>query len=152
MIPETSLHAQDLTHYKKIVKELSSAKYQGRGYAYGDHVRRLAGAVVVGQEVVPIMEAHAAGEDGQCGETGSVVTFHVPPDAFEGGHAKRLLATLLDHAREELEIRRGLHFARDGFLHQFAKSQYVSIVRLHRHKNDVQKYKILQDGTEPNWS
>ena len=33
--PETSLHAQDLAHYKKIVKELSSAKYQGRGYAYG---------------------------------------------------------------------------------------------------------------------
>ena len=27
------LGAQDLTHYKKIVKELSSAKYQGRGYA-----------------------------------------------------------------------------------------------------------------------
>ena len=25
--------AQDLGHYKKIVKELSSAKYQGRGYA-----------------------------------------------------------------------------------------------------------------------
>lgn len=35
MIPGTSLHAQDLTHYKRIVKELSSAKYQGRGYAYG---------------------------------------------------------------------------------------------------------------------
>ena len=34
MIPGTSLHAQDLTHYKRIVKELSSAKYQGRGYAY----------------------------------------------------------------------------------------------------------------------
>ena len=27
------LGAQDLAHYKKIVKELSSAKYQGRGYA-----------------------------------------------------------------------------------------------------------------------
>ena len=27
------LNAQDLTHYKNIVKELSSAKYQGRGYA-----------------------------------------------------------------------------------------------------------------------
>ena len=27
------LSAQDLTHYRKIVKELSSAKYQGRGYA-----------------------------------------------------------------------------------------------------------------------
>ena len=27
------LGAQDLTHYKKIVKKLSSAKYQGRGYA-----------------------------------------------------------------------------------------------------------------------
>lgn len=32
---ETSLHAQDLKHYKKIVKELSSKKYQGRGYAKG---------------------------------------------------------------------------------------------------------------------
>ena len=30
---ETSLQAQDLKHYKKIVKELSSKKYQGRGYA-----------------------------------------------------------------------------------------------------------------------
>lgn len=29
----SSLNAQDLTYYKKIVKELSSAKYQGRGYA-----------------------------------------------------------------------------------------------------------------------
>ena len=27
------LQAQDLAHYKHIVKELSSAKYQGRGYA-----------------------------------------------------------------------------------------------------------------------
>jgi hypothetical protein len=27
------LNAQDLTHYKQIVKELSSSKYQGRGYA-----------------------------------------------------------------------------------------------------------------------
>ena len=27
------LNAQDLVHYKKMVKELSSAKYQGRGYA-----------------------------------------------------------------------------------------------------------------------
>lgn len=40
------LNAQDLTHYKKIVKELSSAKYQGRGYAYdgankaGDYLKR----------------------------------------------------------------------------------------------------------------
>lgn len=33
MFAETSLNAQDLKHYKKIVKELSSAKYQGRGYA-----------------------------------------------------------------------------------------------------------------------
>ena len=32
---ETSLQAQDLTHYKQIVKELTYAKYQGRGYAYG---------------------------------------------------------------------------------------------------------------------
>ncbi len=30
-----SLQAQDLAHYKRIVKELSSAKYQGRGYACG---------------------------------------------------------------------------------------------------------------------
>ena len=29
------LNAQDLKHYKRIVKELSSAKYQGRGYALG---------------------------------------------------------------------------------------------------------------------
>ena len=29
----SSLQAQDLKHYKKIVKELSSKKYQGRGYA-----------------------------------------------------------------------------------------------------------------------
>lgn len=28
------LQAQNLTHYKQIVKELSSAKYKGRGYAY----------------------------------------------------------------------------------------------------------------------
>ena len=27
------LEAQDMAHYKRIVKELSSAKYQGRGYA-----------------------------------------------------------------------------------------------------------------------
>ena len=35
MFTETSLQAQDLAYYKQIVKELSSAKYQGRGYAYG---------------------------------------------------------------------------------------------------------------------
>ena len=29
------LQAQDLAHYKQVIKELSSAKYQGRGYAYG---------------------------------------------------------------------------------------------------------------------
>ena len=29
----TSLQAQDLAHFKQIVKELSSSKYQGRGYA-----------------------------------------------------------------------------------------------------------------------
>ena len=29
-----AVSAQDMTHYKKIVKELSSAKYRGRGYAY----------------------------------------------------------------------------------------------------------------------
>ena len=29
------VQAQDLSHYKKVVKELSSAKYQGRGYARG---------------------------------------------------------------------------------------------------------------------
>ena len=28
-------NGQDLTHYKRVVKELSSAKYQGRGYARG---------------------------------------------------------------------------------------------------------------------
>ena len=27
------VHAQDLALYKKVVKEISSAKYQGRGYA-----------------------------------------------------------------------------------------------------------------------
>ena len=31
----SSLQAQDLAHYKRVVKELSSAKYQGRGYFYG---------------------------------------------------------------------------------------------------------------------
>ena len=31
----TQLQAQDLTHYKRVVKEISSAKYQGRGYAKG---------------------------------------------------------------------------------------------------------------------
>jgi len=30
---ETSLQAQDIDHYRRIVKELSSSKYQGRGYA-----------------------------------------------------------------------------------------------------------------------
>ena len=29
------LGAQDMVHYKRIVKELSSARYQGRGYARG---------------------------------------------------------------------------------------------------------------------
>ena len=32
-VTTVQLSAQDLTHYKKIIKELSSAKYQGRGYA-----------------------------------------------------------------------------------------------------------------------
>ena len=29
------VNAQDMAHYKRIVKELSSARYQGRGYARG---------------------------------------------------------------------------------------------------------------------
>ena len=29
----TQLQAQDLTHYKRVIKEISSSKYQGRGYA-----------------------------------------------------------------------------------------------------------------------
>ena len=29
------LNAQDLPHFKRIVEELSSARYQGRGYARG---------------------------------------------------------------------------------------------------------------------
>ena len=29
------MQAQDLAHYKRVVKEISSAKYQGRGYAKG---------------------------------------------------------------------------------------------------------------------
>ena len=29
------LVAQDMAHYKRVVKELASAKYQGRGYAKG---------------------------------------------------------------------------------------------------------------------
>ena len=29
------VYAQDMAHYKRIVKELSSARYQGRGYARG---------------------------------------------------------------------------------------------------------------------
>ena len=33
LLHETALYAQDLEHYKQIVKELSSSKYQGRGYA-----------------------------------------------------------------------------------------------------------------------
>ena len=34
-IASIQLNAQDLPHYKRIIKELSSAKYQGRGYARG---------------------------------------------------------------------------------------------------------------------
>ena len=32
-LADMQLNAQDLAHYKQIVKELSSEKYQGRGYA-----------------------------------------------------------------------------------------------------------------------
>ena len=35
MFQGTFLQAQDLVHYKQLVSELSSSKYQGRGYAYG---------------------------------------------------------------------------------------------------------------------
>ena len=31
----SQLQAQDLAHYKRVIKEISSAKYQGRGYAKG---------------------------------------------------------------------------------------------------------------------
>ena len=33
VIASMQMYAQDMTHYKRVVKELSSAKYQGRGYA-----------------------------------------------------------------------------------------------------------------------
>ena len=90
--------------------------------------------VVVGEEVVPVLETHTAGEYGKRGEAGGVVTLHITPDALEGGHAEGFLATLLDHAREKLEISGSLHLARDGFLHHFAKSQYVCFVRLHNNE------------------
>ena len=35
LLSATASWAQDLPHYKHVVKELSSAKYQGRGYAKG---------------------------------------------------------------------------------------------------------------------
>ncbi len=35
MFHETSLQAQDMAYYKQIIKELTAAKYQGRGYAKG---------------------------------------------------------------------------------------------------------------------
>ena len=35
VICAAQLQAQDLAHYKRVVKELSSARYQGRGYARG---------------------------------------------------------------------------------------------------------------------
>ena len=95
------------------------------------HIGGLARLVVVGEEVVPVLETHTSGKDGERGETSGVVTLHVTPDALQSGHAKGLLATFLNHTREELEIRRGLHLAGDGLLHHLAKSQYVSIVRLH---------------------
>ena len=33
VLAATMVGAQDLTQYKRVIKELSSAKYQGRGYA-----------------------------------------------------------------------------------------------------------------------
>ena len=33
VLAATTVGAQDLAHYKRVIKELSSAKYQGRGYA-----------------------------------------------------------------------------------------------------------------------
>ena len=33
VLASTMVGAQDLTHYKRVIKELSSTKYQGRGYA-----------------------------------------------------------------------------------------------------------------------
>lgn len=33
LLVTTMVGAQDLAHYKRVIKELSSAKYQGRGYA-----------------------------------------------------------------------------------------------------------------------
>ena len=35
LIAATALNAQDMAHYKRIVKHLNSARYQGRGYALG---------------------------------------------------------------------------------------------------------------------
>ena len=35
LLAAMQLQAQDLAHYKRVVKELSSARYQGRGYARG---------------------------------------------------------------------------------------------------------------------
>ena len=84
-------------------------------------VRRFARACVVGQEVVPVVEAHAPGEDGEGGVASGVVAIHVAPDTFEGGDAEGLLAAFLDDAGEELEVRGALHLAGDGCLHHFAE-------------------------------
>ena len=83
------------------------------------------------QEVLPVAETHTAGQQGECCRVGGAVALHVAPDALEGGHPQGLLAALLDHAGEELEVGGSLHLARHGLLHHFAKLQDFGFVGLH---------------------
>ena len=88
-------------------------------------------AVAVGGEVVPVAEAHAAGEDGKGGEAGDVVAVDIAPDALEGADAEGFVATLLDDAGEELEVGGGFHLPRHRLLHHLTEHQNIVFVRVH---------------------
>ena len=88
-------------------------------------------AVAVGGEVVPVAEAHAAGEDGKGGEAGDVVAVDIAPDALEGADAEGFVAPLLDDAGEELEVGGGFHLPRHRLFHHLTEHQNIVFVRVH---------------------
>ena len=116
------------------VAHIQTGRVEG---ATEDHVRGFTCSIVILAEVVPVVEAHAAGQDGERGVAGGVVAVDVAPDALEGGHAERLLAAFLDHAGEELEVGRGLHLARDGLLHHCSQSLYGCVVSNHHKSSQI---------------
>lgn len=93
-----------------------------------DVVGGLAVGGVMLQEVLPVAEAHTAGQQGECCRVGGAVALHVAPDALEGGVAQRVLAAHGNRFSEKGEIGGCGDIPSYGLLNHLAQSGNFIVV------------------------